>query len=147
MLNRTLRILLVTAFAAAALVGLNGTATADSSAESSWSRFYWAWQDDGDKGGRTISEEVRHTSGSRVGARFDAKGEVLRVWDLFDNDRATMVKLWVGGSGPAIFYSHGWDETKYNLSYAEGQAVYLQVCTSSHPNAVCSSKAKYKGIS
>ena len=67
--------------------------------------------------------------------------------DHVDNDRPTIVKLWVGGSGPAVFYGEGTHRTVEWPSYAEGQTVHIQVCTSDHPNAVCTKKEHIKGKS
>lgn len=148
MFNRTLRMLLVMAFAAVALVGLNGTAAADSEANGGWEFDYSYDQNDGDKGGRSIKESAFYKGASTNMAKFEAYGEVLKISYYFENDRRAIAKLWVGGSGPAIFYSDGdMTDTRFNLSYDEGQTVYLQVCTSDHPNAVCTSKTKYKGVS
>lgn len=64
-----------------------------------------------------------------------------------------IAKLWVGGDGPAVFYGEdgdddgGGDWVEHNRSYDEGQTVYLQVCTSDHPDAACSAKEKYSGVS
>lgn len=150
MFNRTLRMLLVMAFAAVALVGLNGTATADSDAKYTWVTDYDYRQSDGDKGGRSISETVYSPGEGGYNhnqANFHALDEVLHIRDEFDNGHPTVAKLWVGGSGPAVYYAKGWGWSAYDLSYAEGQTVYLQVCTSDHPNAACTSKTKYKGVS
>ena len=149
MYNRTLRLLLVMAFAAVALVGLNSTAVADSEAEYTWVTDYDYRQNDGDKGGRSIREMVYSPGEGGYNhnkAVFQAHGETLHIGDFFENGHPTVVKLWVGGSGPAVYYAKGWGWSAYHLSYAEGQAVYMQVCTSDHPNAACTSKTKYKGV-
>ncbi|MEL7977084.1 hypothetical protein AAG589_14565 [Isoptericola sp. F-RaC21] len=150
-----------TAAAAAALVTagavlLAPTATAapapdpagQATTAASWYMDTGAWADDGDAGGVSIYEQAMKDSTSQyVMGMFEAKGEHLTVWDHHPNDRKAIVKLWVGKSGPAVFYAKG-DGTRkeFDLSYDEGQRVYLQACTSTSVNAVCTPKRE-KGVS
>lgn|SRR5690625_3418414 len=150
MLHRTLRSLMVAVVATASIGALaTATATAETEYQSTWGKTYDRWNDPDDYGGQSISEAAtKHATGEYVSASFQAYGEILQINDRHRNDRSAIAKLWVGGSGPAIYYGNG-DNTsrKVNLSYAEGQRVYLQVCTSDSPNAVCTGKEKYVGNS
>ncbi|SKC34936.1 hypothetical protein [Krasilnikoviella flava] len=117
-------------------------------AAASWSMDTAAWAKDGDAGGVSIYEQaIKNGTSQYVMGMFEAKGEHLTVWDHHPNDRKAIVRLWVGSSGPAVFYAAG-DGTKkeFNLSYDEGQRVYLQACTSTSVNAVCTPKRE-KGTS
>jgi hypothetical protein len=134
---------------------LGGTATADAGTEpraaTSWYTGYDSWNDPSDSGGVSFYEGAyKYVGGGKteyVKGYFQAYGEWLTISDYHDNDRAAIVRLWVGGSGPAVFYGNGdGTERDINLSYDEGQTVYLQVCTSDSANAVCSPK-KAKGVS
>ncbi|MFC7878993.1 hypothetical protein, partial [Isoptericola sp. NPDC057391] len=126
-----------------------GPATTDrSGTAASWYMDTAAWANDGDAGGVSLYEQaVKGGTSQYVMGMFEANGEHLTVWDHHDNDRKAIVKLWVGRSGPAVFYARG-DGTKkeFNLSYDEGQRVYLQACTSTSVNAVCTPKRE-KGVS
>lgn len=148
MSNRTRRTLAAAAFASLAM-GVSGTAGAAGAepAGSWWEGNHKAFQNDGDKGGRSLYESIDTIAEDHtlVAASFRALGEHLTIYDFYDNDRPTIVKLWVGGGGPAIFY-HSDRVTEFDLSYAEGQTVYLQVCTSDSPNAACTSKVTYPGM-
>jgi hypothetical protein len=126
-----------------------GTAVADPGAAASWYTRYDSWEDPDDKGGVSLYEGAyKDVGGGKteyVRGYFVAYGEQLMISDFHDNDRPAIVKLWVGGSGPAVYYGNGdGKEREVPLSYDEGQTVYLQVCTSDSPNAVCSPK-KAKG--
>ena len=124
-----------------------GTAP-DRSTAASWYMDTAAWADDGDAGGVSIYEQALKDGTSQyVMGMFEAHGEHLTIWDHHPNGYRSIVKLWVGGSGPAVFFSDG-DGTKreLNLSYDEGQTVYLQACTSTSVNAVCTPKTE-KGTS
>ncbi|MGY6651483.1 hypothetical protein ACXIZN_04895 [Amycolatopsis sp. TRM77291] len=119
---------------------LGGTATADPSA--SWHKSHAAWNDPKDDGGISIYEQAsKDGTDEYVMGQFTAYDEVVTIWDHHKNGRKAIVKLWVGSSGPAVFYAHG-DGTKRVIdgSYDEGQTVYLQACTSDSPNAVCTKK-------
>ena len=135
MINRTLKLLTVAAFAAST-VSVGGAATADVEAQG-WRIEEERGPNDGDAGGVSLRDELVNADFEDVEAHFAAKDEYLSVDDDFDNDRNTVARLWVGGSGPAVFYSQGGDWTGFDLSYDEGQTVKLQVCTSASPNAVC----------
>jgi len=152
-----------TAAAAAALaltgLGLLGPAATaappeapagDAQAAATWYREAWSWHDPYDKGGVGITEmATKGGTGGKVYVygRFVPEGEHLFISDRHANGRKSIVKLWVGGSGPAVFYSKG-DNTyrDVNLSYDEGQTVYLQACTSDSAQAVCTKKVA-KGTS
>jgi len=150
MLRRTLTSLMAAVVATAGLGAFaTATATADTEHQNTWEKKYWQDKDDGDAGGISISERAHQVpaTGQRVDAHFQALGENLIIQDGHDNDRAAVAKLWVGGNGPAVFYGKG-DGTERiitRLSYAEGQTVHLQVCTSDAPNAVCTAKEKHPG--
>lgn len=147
MTSRRLKLLAVATFAAASSLSTTGAAVAaEPEPQAYWYSTYDRDPTDGDAGGVSIMEEAIKSTGGSVSAKFRAHGEHLLIWDNFNNDRATIAKLWVGGSGPAVFYSEG-DFKAHNLSYDEGQKVYLQVCTSDHPNAVCTDKKKLPGVS
>ncbi|MFE6971914.1 hypothetical protein [Isoptericola sp. NPDC057653] len=126
-----------------------GQATTErSTAAAGWSMDTDAWGNDGDVGGVSVYEQaIKNGTSQYVMGMFEAKGEHLTVWDHHPNGRKAIVKLWVGGSGPAVFYASG-DGTKkeFNLSYDEGQRVYLQACTSTSVNAVCTPQRE-KGVS
>ena len=106
-----------------------------------WNEYGASWKDPNDAGGVSVYEKtVKYSNSDEVMAQFIANGEHLTIWDDHDNDRKAIVKLWVGTSGPAVFYAKGdGTETRFNLSYDEGQTVKIQVCTSTSPNAQCSS--------
>jgi hypothetical protein len=72
-----------------------------------------------------------------VAVHFDSYGEVIRIYDYFDNDRKTFAKVYVERSGTATWYGDG-QERVINESFSEGKSVGLEVCTSDSPNAVCS---------
>jgi len=143
--------------AGAALLAPTATATAApapdpaagrGTAASGWYMDTAAWANDGDAGGVSIYEQaIKNGTSQYVMGMFEADGEHLTIWDHHPNGYRSIVKLWVGGSGPAVFYSNG-DGTKreLNLSYDEGQRVYLQACTSTSVNAVCTPKRE-KGTS
>jgi hypothetical protein len=124
-----------------------GTAIAESGAEASWYKSHEAWNDPKDEGGVSIYEQAsKDGTDEYVMGQFVAYGETLTIWDYHDNGRPAILRLWVGGSGPAVFYATG-DDTKREIprSYDEGQTVYLQACTSDSPNAVCTEKVA-KGV-
>lgn len=134
---------------------LGGTAAAGTGTEqeaaASWYTGYDSWHDPSDSGGVSFYEGAyKYVGGGRteyVKGYFQAYGEWLTISDYHDNDRAAIVRLWVGGSGPAVFYGNGdGTEREINLSYDEGQTVYLQACTSDSANAVCTNKVA-KGLS
>ncbi|MGY6651481.1 hypothetical protein ACXIZN_04885 [Amycolatopsis sp. TRM77291] len=143
MRSRTKKAMVAMALAVAGLGMSAGTAVAGT--EASWYSRYGSWNDPEDKGGISLYEgRYKPVSGGKteyVLGRFKAYGETLTIMDYHDNNRRAIVKLWVGGSGPAVFYGDG-DRTEraVPLSYDEGQTVYLQVCTSDSPNAECSPK-------
>jgi hypothetical protein len=127
---------------------LGGTAEAEPAAAASWYKSQESWNDPKDTGGVSIYEQAsKDGTDEYVMGQFVAFDEVLTIWDYHPNDRPAIVKLWVGGSGPAVFSGNG-DGTKrvIDLSYDEGQTVHLQACTSDSPNAVCTNKVA-KGVS
>ena len=127
--------------------GAAGAAPAGAAAPADWGYSYYAWNDPEDAGGVSVAEMAYKTTSSEyVHGRFRSYGEVLSIWDYHDNDRKSVVKLWVGSSGPAVFYSDG-DNTyrEVNLSYDEGQVVYIQTCTSDGAGAVCTEKTRVPG--
>ncbi|MFE6971915.1 hypothetical protein [Isoptericola sp. NPDC057653] len=126
---------------AAAAAPATTPVTSPRAAAATWHDSGASWNDPNDKGGISVYEKTSKSStGEDVMAQFIANGEHLTIWDHHDNDRKAIVKLWVGTSGPAVFYARGDDtETRFNLSYDEGQTVKIQVCTSTSPNAQCSS--------
>ena len=135
---------MVAVFAIGSLGAFAGAAAADADPPN-WAKKHRQWDDDRDNGGISLSESaVDVTEDELVNATFRAYGEILRIKDWHNNGRPAIAKLWVGGSGPAVFYADG-SITEYNLSYTEGQTVHLQVCTSDSPNAVCTVKEKHPG--
>jgi hypothetical protein len=149
MRHRMKRSVLAAIVGIASLGVLGGTAVADPEAAGSWYTRYDSWNDPQDKGGVSIFEGAyKDVGGGKteyVKGDFRAYGETVRIADYHKNGRPAIVKLWVGGSGPAVFYAEeDWSEREIPGSYDEGQTVYLQVCTSDSPNAVCSPK-KAKG--
>lgn len=146
MTSRAIKLLAVATFAAASTLPITGNATAAPEPRASWTYDYDRWSDDGDAGGVSIGDGAWADDYHQVEAEFHALGEWLYIWDQYPNGRDTVARLWVGGSGPAVFYGEGYDTVRdVNLSYDEGQTVYLQVCTSDSPNAVCTDKEKYAG--
>lgn len=131
------------AAAAVALVGVpGGTALADSTPSAGWHVTEADWDDPKDKGGISMYEQTsKNGTDEYVMGQFVAHGEKLSIWDYHQNGRSSIVKLWVGDSGPAVFYSHG-DGTKrtINLSYRDGQKVKVEACTSDSPGAECTDK-------
>ncbi|CAM3483196.1 hypothetical protein [Isoptericola cucumis] len=151
---------MTTVAAALALAGLGLSAGAAGAApaavvpahlapQAGWGTSYYAWNDPEDSGGVSVAEQAyKTTSDEYVHGRFRAYGEVLSIWDYHDNDRRSVVKLWVGGSGPAVFYSKGDNSYReVNLSYDEGQTVHIQTCTSDTSGAVCTEKSRVPGVS
>ncbi len=143
-------------FAVGSLGAFAGTAAAESERsgshadpQASWEKSYKWSEDDRDEGGINISEGVRKNR-EMARAEFWAYGERLEITDNHDNGRQAIAKLWVGGSGPAIFYANEGDkdapERRIDLSFAEGQSVQMQVCTSDSSNAVCTDKETYTGV-
>ncbi|GAB3488959.1 hypothetical protein [Nocardiopsis coralliicola] len=51
----------------------------------------------------------------------------------------------MGGGGPAVFTGKEGGSRTVPLSYAEGQTVYLQVCTSYADRAMCTEKRREPG--
>jgi hypothetical protein len=125
---------------------LGGTAVAEPAA--SWHKSGASWNDPKDSGGVSIYEKASRTDADEyVMGQFVAFDEVVTIFDYHDNDRPAVLKLWVGGSGPAVYSGNGDGTTRViDLSYDEGQTVYLQACTSDSPNAVCT-KRTVKGVS
>jgi hypothetical protein len=72
-----------------------------------------------------------HTEDVRV--NYEEDGDKIHVYDRFDNDRKTLAKVWVRGSGTARFYTG-----THNEDYTEGKDIKVMVCTSNSPNAKCS---------
>jgi hypothetical protein len=142
MRDRMKKSVVAAAVAAASLGILSGTAVAEPATAASWYNTQASWNDPKDKGGVSIYEQAsKNGTDEYVMGQFIAYDEILTVWDYHDNDRPSIVKLWVGGSGPAVFYGNGDGTTrKIDLSYDEGQTVYLQACTSDSSNAVCTNK-------
>ncbi|QFU90398.1 hypothetical protein [Amycolatopsis sp. YIM 10] len=136
------------AVAVAAVASMAAIATPAASADvtaQAWYFNHYAYPDDGDSGGTSIYVSA-YDGTSSVSAYFAAKGENITLRDYHDNDRPAIAKIWVGGSGPAVFYADGDNtDTFINESYDENQTVYLQVCTSDSANAVCTTKSKGKG--
>ncbi|UYM06675.1 hypothetical protein [Solicola gregarius] len=145
MITRTMKLLGVAAFAAASTLSLGSAAGADVRSDG-WDLVHSTDPTDGDAGGVSIWEWARAAKNDpiAVSATFEAYDEKLRIDDDFDNDRPTVVRLWVGRSGPAEFFSTG-DGKTFDLSYNEGQTVRLQVCTSDTRNATCTKVKKYPG--
>lgn len=148
MRNRIKKAMIGTAVGVASLGFLGGTANAAPTAEASWYISQASWNAPDDKGGVSIYEQAsKDGTDEYVMGQFLANGEDLTIWDHHDNGRSAIVRLWVGGSGPAVFYGDGdGTEREVPLSYDEGQTVYLQACTSDSPNAVCTKKVA-KGVS
>ena len=121
---------------------------ADPTAAATWNSTGATWNDPNDAGGVSVYERASKLStGENVLGQFVAYGEKISVFDHHDNDRKAIVKVWVGGSGPAVFYSDGdGTERVIDESYGEGQSVYVQVCTSDSANAICSDRT-YRGVS
>ncbi|WP_375001200.1 hypothetical protein [Aeromicrobium sp. CTD01-1L150] len=148
MLHRTTRSLTV---AAVATVGLAvsaatasaGTVTAAPKPLGTWEAHYDQWDDPDDKGGVSISESTtKLETGEYVSASFQAYGEILKINDRHSNGRPAIARLTIGSGGPAVYYGNGDGTSRtLNLSFAEGQRVYLQVCTSDSPNAECTQNA------
>lgn len=148
MTNRRLKSHAMATLAAAGLLTITGNAAADPESRAAWVYDYDRWGDDGDAGGVSIGDGLWADDYHQVEAEFHALGEWLHIWDQYPNGRDTVARLWVGGSGPAVYYGDGYDTVRsVNLSYDEGQTVYLQVCTSDSPNARCTDKEKYAGTS
>lgn len=150
MRDRMKRTLAAVALGAAGLAMTGGTAAAEQAISSDWYPGYQSWNDPQDDGGVSFYEgEYKNVSGGKVEyvkGYFKAYGETLTISDFHKNGRSAVVRLWVGDSGPAVFYGDGdGTERKVPLSYDEGQTVQLEVCTSDSPNAVCSPK-KAKGV-
>ncbi|SKC34935.1 hypothetical protein [Krasilnikoviella flava] len=123
------------------LLGTTAATAAPATTAASWNDYGASWNDPNDAGGISVYEKtVKYSNSESVMAQFIANGEHLTIWDDHDNDRKAIVKLWVGKSGPAVFYAKGDNtETRFNLSYDEGQTVKIQVCTSTSSQAQCSS--------
>lgn len=149
------RALAATALGLTGLGMLGGTAVAATpapdartAAASGWTSSGGTWNDPNDAGGISVYERASKSStGESVLGQFVAYGEKITIIDHHDNDRRAIVKLWVGKSGPAVFYGNG-DGTDrvVDRSYDEGQPVYVQVCTSDSATAVCSDR-EYRGRS
>ncbi|UYM06676.1 hypothetical protein [Solicola gregarius] len=143
MINRTLKLLGVAAFAAVSTVSFGGAATADVDARE-WADLYVRNPTDGDAGGVSLTESIIDGEGTSVAAQFLAEGERLIVYDDYDNDRSTVARLWVDGPGPEVFYSRG-SRKEFDLSYDEGDTVHLQVCTSDSLLTICTEVKKEPG--
>ena len=76
---------------------------------------------------------------TQVSARFAALGEHFIVCDEFVNGHATFAQLSVEGNGTASFYTKGGGGVcdDFNLSFDEGLAVSIRVCTSDIAGAFC----------
>lgn len=133
------RATMVAAAGAVGVLGLSGTAVADSSPPASWHSTGASWNDPNDKGGRSVYEQgSKLTNNEDIMGQFIAFGETLTIFDRHNNGHPAIVKLWVGGSGPAVFYGDGdGTTTEIPLSYDEGQTVKLEVCTSDSAKAYC----------
>ena len=142
MRDRMKKAVVAAAVGVASLGVLGGTAAAEPAAAATWHNSGASWNDPKDAGGVSIYEKASKTTADEyVMGQFIAYDEILSIWDHHDNDRPSIVKLWVGGSGPAVYYANGDGTTReVDLSYGEGQTVYLQACTSDSPNAVCTNK-------
>lgn len=132
------------ALAVAAPLGAVPAAAAESA---NWITGYTRQPDDGDAGGVTVSEfaQKKRGDGQLVSARFAAKGETLKIYDSHANGHPAVARLWVGGGDPAVFKGQEGGSRTIPLSYDEGQAVYLQVCTSYSDRAVCTEKKREPG--
>ena len=120
MRERMRRAVVAAAVGVASLGVLGGTAAAEPAA--SWYKAQESWDDPKAKGGVALYEQAT-------------------IWDYHPNGQRALAKLWVGGSGPAVFHSDGDGTTRrLNLSYDEDQTVYLEVCTSTSPDAVCTNR-------
>jgi len=138
------------AAAAVALTGaglLGGTAGSASAIpyppppSGTWYSTNDAWGDDGDDGGVSFWVKGKKSGYDQyVKASFYAEGEHLYLRDYHPNGSNAIVRLWVGGSGPAVFYAEGYGKTHFNLSYDENQTVSMQVCTSTSSKAYCTPK-------
>ena len=148
MRHGTTRAAVTAALGLAGLGLLGGTAVAAPEAPeapeamASWTTSYDDWDDNQDTGGIS-AQEVAEKNGTDewVSGSFYAYGEKVYVGDQHDNDRRSIVRLWVGGSGPAVFYSDGDGTTRsIDTSYEDGQTVRIQACTSDSANAVCTER-------
>lgn len=133
------RLLSLTAMVGVLLGGMAAPAMADAStanADDIGDRASWDCSGGGeyDADGRwNIVAYCERSDRQFVLARFYPHDELLYVYDSFDNDRATVARLWVSGYGEAEFKTG-----PHNRSYPENLAMSLRVCTSSSSNAVCS---------
>ena len=150
-MRRSTRRTLAAAAVGAAGLGLLGgtTAAATPFTTTAWHDSGGSWDDPNDAGGVSVYEKTSDLSagGGNVLGQFFAYGEKISIIDHHDNGRRAIVKLWVGKSGPAVFYGNG-DGTERIIdeSYDEGQTVKIQVCTSTSAKAQCSSNT-YRGRS
>lgn len=143
MIHHTMKLLGLAAFVAASTLSIGGAASADVDAQG-WQDLYVRIPDDGDAGGVSLTESIIDGEGTSVAAQFRAHDEKLTVFDSYDNDRSTVARLWVDGTGPEVFYSRG-AYKKFDLSYDEGKTVHLQVCTSDNLLATCTAVKKEPG--
>lgn len=159
MSKRILRSLMIVGAAVISIGGLSDSATgdvtestADVGQNATWSTDYSVEDSTPDKGGLNISERVYKYDGvdwDEVVGNFQAYDEQLRILDNHENGRPGVVKVWVGGSGPALYYAYSGDDGRLrelDLSFAEGQSIQMKVCTSDSPKAKCTDKVTHTGI-
>ncbi|MFT9480631.1 hypothetical protein [Streptomyces sp. 11-1-2] len=78
--------------------------------------------------------------GPSVSATFQPSGEILEVFDRFNNDHKAVAYLWIDGEKQKPYFSNDPNGKTWNLHFAEGLEVMLQVCTSKYDNAVCTKR-------
>ncbi|SDE28076.1 hypothetical protein [Glycomyces harbinensis] len=113
-----------------------GSAPTDVDTAASWDCYGDSTPSSSDDGGRNMYSTCVSSNDDRVTAYFHAYDEIFSVCDWFPNGHHTVAKLTVGGET----YTRKSDGTNscisYDLNLAEGQAVKLEVRTSSSSNAV-----------
>lgn len=132
------------ALAGAAVLAFSGAALTAAPAQAetrAWSCTKGKNPDSGDSGGVDVYATCS-ASGNRVSARFNADGEHFLVCDHYPNGYSTYARLTVAGNGTASYYSSGSGRcTDFNLSFDEGLAVSVEVCTADTSTAVCSGRS------
>lgn len=92
-----------------------------------WTCRGTSYDSETDSGGRLVDVYCNRVSGgASIQAVFYPLGEWLYVYDNYDNDQATVAYLTVQGYGTKTLKTGD-----HNLSYPEGRAVSLRICTSS----------------
>lgn len=134
------------ALGAAVALALAGSALTAAPAQAEARFLAWSCSggknaDSGDAGGVDVFANCS-ASGNRVSTRFNALGEHLIVCDYYPNGYSTIARLTVAGNGTATYYSSGSGQcTDHNLSFDEGLAVSVEVCTANTDDAVCSGRS------